>query len=416
MFRTLTPRQLAFDVITAALCVLLRLAIGMNSVPMLLVVIAMAAALGLRRVSPALALVVAWAGAIVQVTFGQDPDVSNFAILPVLYATASYGTPRVKWIGLVSSGAGAAVIALYLILRDMWGSRACGSAFSMFCFEPARDPHWQFSLLLIFLFALVVFLLSWTFGLLAKTWRGARASSLARIIAERQRIDAEQDVVIEQERNRIARDMHDVVAHSLAVVIAQADGARYAGRQDPDAVDESLRTIAGTARQALGEVRVLLGQLRHSQGEAPQPTLADLGRLLDQLRSSGLRIEFVEEGDPVPIAAGLELAAYRIVQEALTNALRHGDTAEEVTVRVEWGADSIAVTVTNATAPAAGAAVSQEAVPQEAAPQEVAGHRIAGMRERAALWGGTFQAGPAAGNRYVVKAVLPIREITETLP
>ncbi|WP_316313707.1 sensor histidine kinase, partial [Clavibacter michiganensis] len=134
-----------------------------------------------------------------------------------------------------------------------------------------------------------------------------------------------QDVVVEQERNRIARDMHDVVAHSLAVVIAQADGARYARLVDPEAADEALRTISTTARQALGDVRILLAQLRHSEDDAPQPELKELSDLIDQMRSTGLTIEFVETGQPGEFGTGQQLAVYRIVQEALTNVLRHGD-------------------------------------------------------------------------------------------
>jgi signal transduction histidine kinase len=414
MFRTLTSRQLAFDVVTAALCLLLRFAIGVHEVPMFFVVLAMAVALGLRRLSPGLALAVAWVGAIVQVSTGLHPDVSNLAILPVLYATASYGLPQIKWSGLSSAGLGAIVIAVYTSLSNIFYAVQCSRVSGAPCSFDGQVPESLFSLMVIFFFALVVFVLSWTFGLLAKTWRKARESSLARVIAERQRIDAQQDVVVEQERTRIARDMHDVVAHSLAVVIAQADGARYAGKQDPEAVDAALVTIAGTARQALGEVRVLLGQLRHSQGDAPQPTLSDLGQLFAQLRASGLRIEFSESGDPVLLAPGQQLAVYRIVQEALTNALRHGDAAQDVLVRFGWSAASLTVEVSNAllgTNAVADDGAARHDTGQTGTAQPVtAGHGLAGMRERTVLWGGTFEAGPVDGKDYVVKAALPIPE------
>lgn len=412
MFRTLTSRQLAFDVIAASLCLLLRWAIGLNEAAMLFVVIAMAAALALRRVSPGLALAVAWAGAIIQVSTGLHPDVSNLAILPVLYATACYGLPSVKWSGLASAGLGAIVIAVYTSLSNVFYAVHCSVRSASLCGFEGQIPESLFSLMIIFFFTLVVFVLSWTFGLLAKTWRKARESSLARVVAERQRIDAQQDVVVEQERTRIARDMHDVVAHSLAVVIAQADGARYAGKQDPEAVDAALVTIAGTARQALGEVRVLLGQLRHSQGDAPQPVLSDLEQLFAQLRASGLRIEFSESGEPVPLAPGQQLAVYRIVQEALTNALRHGDAAHDVTVRFEWTATLIALEVSNAIAAGErrGADAAEAAALHDRASLGTAGHGLAGMRERTVLWGGTFEAGPVDGKSYLVKAVLPIPE------
>ena len=127
---------------------------------------------------------------------------------------------------------------------------------------------------------------------------------------------------------RIARDMHDVVAHSLAVVIAQADGARYAPRRRriPAVATEALGTISTTARAALADVRLLLTQLRHSQGDGPQPTLADLEALYAQVRAAGvdLRVD-VDPAPPGEPPAAVQLAVYRILQEALTNALRHGD-------------------------------------------------------------------------------------------
>ncbi|WP_349899903.1 sensor histidine kinase [Parafrigoribacterium soli] len=396
MFRTITARQLAFDLTLAACCFLLRLTLGMESVVMLFVVVAMAAALALRRKSPALALAIAWAGAILQVLAGLDPDSSNLAILPVLYATACYGTPLVKWSGLASSGIGAIIVAIYSSLRSLLFTPNCATTPDGSCVGVAL-PHWAFSMLILFFVALTVFALSWTLGLLAKSWRVNREISQARILAERRRIDAQNETVVEQERNRIARDMHDVVAHSLAVVIAQADGARYAREHDPDAVDAALTTIAGTARDALADVRVLLGQLRHSQGEAPQPVLADLERLFEQLRSSGLGVDVEVVGEPVALATGQQLAIYRIVQEALTNALRHGDRSAAAVVRFDWSPNSVTVTVSNG--------MDASRVDADRTPD---GHGLAGMRERAVLWGGTFTAGQQDARRYVVATTLPL--------
>jgi len=205
---------------------------------------------------------------------------------------------------------------------------------------------------------------------------------------------AEQDVIVEQERNRIARDMHDVVAHSLAVVIAQADGARYARAHDPEAVDEALLAISSTARDALGDVRLLLGQLRHSQGDGPQPVLADLGRLLDQLRASGLIIDFEQSGAPRALGTAQELSIYRIIQEAITNALRHGDRATPVALRFDWLADRVDLSITNGLT-----------VPTTTEELHI-GHGLAGMTERAALVGGSLRAEPA-GRSFVVSATLP---------
>jgi signal transduction histidine kinase len=241
---------------------------------------------------------------------------------------------------------------------------------------------------------LVILGLPWTAGNLVRTRSIARASSRAQKLAEIDAEGAERDVIVEQERNRIARDMHDVVAHSLAVVIAQADGARYAHATDPAAVDEALTAISSTAREALADVRLLLGQLRHSQTEGPQPALADLGRLLDQLRASGLTIGFDANGTPLPLGTGQQLAVYRIVQEALTNALRHGDASHEAFVHFEWTEDDLEVTI-------------RSALTSSPATSELrVGHGLAGMRERAALVGGTLTT--EVGDReFVVHGVIP---------
>ncbi|WP_394769903.1 sensor histidine kinase [Lacisediminihabitans sp.] len=345
------------------------------------------AALAFRRLSPGPALGVAWLGAVVHMAAGIDaPQTYDLAVLAVLFTTACYGGRVVRWLGLASAAVGSIIAAAYIVVRSgIAGSVAdvvSGSGVSLFSYLPqllARS-------LVIFFGCLAVLGLSWTLGLLARTMQRARASRNAQVIAE-------QDVVVEQERNRIARDMHDVVAHSLAVVIAQADGARYAREADPGVVDEALATISSTAREALGDVRILLSQLRHNQGDSPQPVLADLDRLVEQMRSSGLIISREATGQPLALATGQQLAVYRIVQEALTNALRHGDTSREVRLEFHWRPDALEVTVSSALREDGLGAANPT------------GHGIAGMRERAALFGGEFGA-HAIDGRWVVSATL----------
>ncbi|RIX28176.1 sensor histidine kinase [Amnibacterium setariae] len=211
---------------------------------------------------------------------------------------------------------------------------------------------------------------------------------------ERERA-VERDVVIEQERNRVARDVHDVVAHSLAVVIAQADGARYAAEKDPTTVGPALEAIADTARDALGEVRTLLHELRHTQRATPAPGTSDLDALIEGFRQLGLAVEVAHYGHQRALGDATELAVYRVVQESLTNALRHGDTGEPVTVDFDWGDHAVAVVVTNA--------LVEDGVPQVEGP----GHGIPGMRERAALAGGDFTVGIGTRGMFRVRASLP---------
>jgi len=378
MFRSLTPPQIGVDVSLALVALALRLAVGFE--PILgVVVLVMAAALAIRRLSPGLALAVAWAGALLQMAASLNPDPANLAILAVLFATARYGTPRVRMAGLISAGAGAIIATAYFVLNIFLGLQVDGTFLRLY---PATLAQVGFISIVGLASALAVLGLSWTLGLLLRTRDTA-------VESRRKQKAAEREIVIEQERNRIARDMHDVVAHSLAVVIAQSDGGRYA--IDPIQKDEALATISSTAREALADVRLLLGQLRHNQDAGPQPMLADLDRLIDQLRASGLTIRFEQRGQPVVLPAGQQLAVYRIVQEALTNALRHGNTAEPVDVLIMWSSDAVALAISNSATEAPGPA----------------GHGLTGMRERAILVGGTFAAAPDS-DRFVVDARIPV--------
>jgi signal transduction histidine kinase len=294
----------------------------------------------------------------------------------------------VRWAGLISTFAGAAVITLSVTLPEVL-DQLIGRDLSAILDMRGTVVGG----ILVFITALVAFLLSWTVGLLWSTLLRARANRRAAVAAEH-------EVAAEQERTRIARDMHDVVAHSLAVVVAQADGARYIARQDPDATEAALVTISTTAREALSDVRLLLAQLRHSQGDGPQPTLVDLDRLFEQLRAAGLTLGSEVTGAPLALGTSQQLAVYRIVQESLTNALRHAETSEPVVVHFGWTPHGLDLTITSALKTPTGrtGAIKTGATST--------GHGLAGMTERALLVGGHLTAGPEAG-RYVVRAWLP---------
>lgn len=388
MFRPMKPHQITIDVIIAAVAFLVRGAIGYHHSALIVVVFGMAVTYAIHRLSPLLSLVVAWVTVVIQLAFILPPDLSNAAILVMLFATAAYGKPIVKWLGLASAGVGAVVATTYFVLAgtitETTGPEILTQVLGNF-------PRIVTIFSVGFIGSLGLFVLSWTFGLLYKTLLESRARGLAAQSARKERAEAEREIAIEQERSRIARDMHDVVAHSLAVVIAQADGARYAMKSDTAAADEALATISTTAREALGDVRILLGQLRFNQGEVPQPVLADLERLFEQLRSSGLAVRRTDHGTPGTLGTGQQLAVYRIVQESLTNALRHGADPKEALVRFEWTEKALELEVSNTFA----------------ADTRSGGHGIDGMRERAVLAGGTLTAEPR-GDVFVVAATIPV--------
>jgi len=341
-------------------------------------------AAAVSRLSPPIALILAWAGALLQMGAGLSPLPMDIAIFGVLFATSAWGTKRMLWLGGASALGGGILGGLYIGLMQY--DLAVVTA-------PAQL---EIRLLLLSvtmgLTILLSLALSWGAGLL---WRLVRQSSANREAQQR----AERAAAEEQERVRIARDIHDIVAHSLAVVIAQSDGARYAAAAKPELAQEALVTIAQTARSALSDVRMLLTQLRHRQGDGPQPTLADLEALFAQVRHAGVEPRVTV--DPMPPSeppGAIQLAVYRILQEALTNAIRHG--GGDVDVRLSWFADRVEIVVHNRIPP------SKQAVPG-APPANPGGHGLIGMRERAQLVGGwiTVQHEPT---RFTVRATLPI--------
>ncbi|WP_285116854.1 histidine kinase [Leifsonia sp. fls2-241-R2A-40a] len=407
LVRRLTRTQLTADIVGAvAFAALCLLSGGTADRSSFLVMIAFAVAVALRRISPAVALSIAWLAAVLQMTTGHSILVSDVAVLIVLYATGAYGDRIVRGAGLISAGIGALVAALYLTVTS-----AVAQGYYDLLSSAIANVALQFAFL--FVVSVTVLGLSWVLGLLVRTWRNARVARRARAEAELDRNRAVEDVVVEQERTRIARDMHDVVAHSLAVVIAQADGARYARHSDPDAVDEALATIASTARSALGDVRVLLAELRQShpadasrspgEHDGPQPSLADLDLTVEHIRSAGLPVTLERQGDVAGLGSAQQLAAFRIVQEALTNALRHGDTGSPASVVLaEAPADrgpGLVITVRNTMRDTTLEPSATGALPR-------IGHGLPGMRERASLAGGSLTAGPHDGE-FVVTAFLP---------
>jgi signal transduction histidine kinase len=214
---------------------------------------------------------------------------------------------------------------------------------------------------------------------------------------EREREDKARAAVAE-ERARIAREMHDVVAHNVSIIVVQAGAARRVLHSDPEPAAEALAAIETTGRQTLQEMRRLLGVLRTSDDGlalAPQPGLGELGSLIEKLRQAGVPVELHEEGEPRPLPAGHDLVAYRVVQEGLTNVLKHAGKAKvRVTVRFKGEILELEV-IDNGKGPRAEAAQDP-------------GHGLFGMRERLALYGGTLHTGAAESGGFALRAVLPL--------
>jgi signal transduction histidine kinase len=208
-------------------------------------------------------------------------------------------------------------------------------------------------------------------------------------------LESERELVLRAERARIARELHDVIAHSVSVIVVQAGAAEPLVDEDPEQARAALRSIRSTAGEALGEMRRLLGILRTADDELtldPQPSVARLDPLLVQARAAGLDVGLEVVGEPRPLTPGLDLAAYRIVQEALTNTRKHGG-ASRARIALRYGHSELEVEVADD-----GSGTG---------PSGAGGHGVVGMRERVALYGGTLHVGAQPGGGFIVRVVLP---------
>ncbi len=240
-------------------------------------------------------------------------------------------------------------------------------------------------------------------GVSVRHWRNSLSTLTERAEQLERDRDQQARIAVAAERTRIAREMHDVVAHSLSVMVTLSEGAALKQDAEPERAKRAMRQVSATGHQALGEMRRLLGVLRTEDAPEPlepQPGLAQLDGLLDQVRATGLAAELIVTGTPAALPPGAELTVYRIVQEALTNTLKHaaGPTRVSVTIACQPGA----VTVD----------VHDDGAPGDARPDlaehRVAGHGLTGMRERAAVYDGAVSAGPDPAGGWRIRARLPL--------
>ncbi|WP_460342710.1 sensor histidine kinase [Actinoallomurus acanthiterrae] len=233
-----------------------------------------------------------------------------------------------------------------------------------------------------------------------------RRDHLAMLLDRADRLAIERDqearLAAAAERSRIAREMHDIIAHNLSVMIGLADGARYAIPKSPGHAEEAMEKVSVTGRQALGELRRLLGLLRDDDVAelGPLPGLGDLGELIDRVRAAGLPVVLRTDGTPGDLPAGVQLAVYRIVQEALTNTIKHAGPHATATVRLRYDPDGVTVDVTD-TGRGDGPVAGQ-------------GRGISGMAERAAVYGGVVESGRDADGGWRVRTRLGTRRVELT--
>jgi signal transduction histidine kinase len=289
---------------------------------------------------------------------------------------------------------GCAAVFLMGLLRDRTQAVAgLALAVGVDALVEYKDPKGNLG---AFIATSVIFAIVWTIAYaLGRKFKEADEAKERAARAEREREERARSAVTD-ERARIARELHDVVGHSVSVMTVQASAVRRLLRPEQQRERESLLIVEQTGREALAEMRRMVGVLRRPEEApalAPQPSLKHLDKLVEQAREAGLPVELRVEGDPLPLPAGLDLTAYRLVQEALTNALKHA-RAQHAEVLVHYSDEHVELTVSDDG--------------RGAGDGDGGGHGLVGMRERMTVYGGELEAGPRPEGGYRLRARLPV--------
>ncbi|MFF9688890.1 sensor histidine kinase [Streptomyces sp. NPDC014623] len=361
--------------------------VGRERVAAVPIAVGLCTVVALRRRAPEKMLLLAILMGLAQLALGVRPNAADFAMLVITYTVAAVGG---RWASRLALGCSLTAAG---ISRLRWS-------------DGAPSGGWGQTAFYIVVMT-VPFVLAWVLGDSIRTRRAyfdqleERAARL-----ERER-EAQSKVAVAAERARIARELHDVVAHNVSVMVVQADGAAYVMDSSPDQARQALETISGTGRQALAEMRRLLGVLRtgdsQESGEyVPQPDVEQIEELVGKVRETGLAVDFKIEGTPRPLPSGVELTAYRIVQEALTNTRKHGGPGAGASVRLVYFDDGLGLLVEDD-----GRGAPHELYQDGGA--DGAGQGMIGMRERVGMVGGTLDAGPRQGGGFRISALLPLK-------
>lgn len=304
---------------------------------LLLVVLGIAAAAGLSRRLPAAALALVWGVCLMQVLVGVELLMIELAIGVVAFGTARWGRVGTVWLSALSIPVAAAIIVewidagVFYAALDTAGFRVLAEQSSRF------GDRWQLTAAVAGMSVLGV---PWLAGLALRFSVRARQSRASQVVAEAERDQAEEIARLREEQARLARDVHDVVGHSLAVILAQAESAQYLQDADTGRLKQTMENIATSARSSLDDVRQVLASTATNAGPAAAPTRhADLDSLVEGVRASGHEVVTTEVGTPQPMPPELEVVAFRVLQEMLTNAIKHGRRDRPVLVERHWEGD-----------------------------------------------------------------------------
>jgi len=326
-----------------------------------------------RRIAPDVVMGTTGLATVAYYTLGYPDTLAAIGTLIALYSIAAHGHRRIAVQALIGTVIGLSISVLVTDLGD-------------FTLQALISNY-------------IIYGTAWVIGDNMRTRRAYTQELEAR--AERlegERETQSREAVIE-ERRRIAREMHDVVAHNVSVMVVQAGAARRIIESKPDQARDALSSIETTGRQALAEMRRLTGVLRRKEEsyKTPQPGLGYLEKLIEQTREAGLPVEVTVEGQPYDLPQGADLSAFRIVQEALTNSLKHAGPSQ-ASVCIKYSPNKLELRVTD----------NGHGAAERLSNGSAAGHGLVGMRERVAMFGGDLKSGPLPGGGYEVRATLPL--------
>lgn len=352
-----------------------------------LIAVGMGVAVSMHRREPTLALALVWIACGIQVISGFDIMLVQLGVMLVAYGAARFGSTLAVWASGLSLPLAYGIGAVYVLRRGTELATMLGvSTLAQQNLPP---------MLVLAVSAAVPLAMPWLIGIALRMRDRARTSREEHLQAEQNRaaavtgrVQAEEVARVREEQARLARDVHDVVGHSLAVILAQSESARFLPDENPARLKETMANIADSARESLGDVRRVLSTARD---ERPAPPPGGLDSLIAGVRAAGTTLLSTITGLPQPLPPEFAVVAYRVLQEMLTNALKHGIAGEPVIVDLTW-AGGLEITVTNRAETSTGGS----------------GQGVDGMRRRLTAVGGSLAVGQH-GDSYVAHAWLPLQ-------
>ncbi|WP_162260837.1 sensor histidine kinase [Nocardioides sp. Soil805] len=371
---------------------------------MLTVIVGTAAAVAFSRRAPGVALMVVWAVYVVQLLGGTPPMLVQVAIAYVAFGTTRWGSTATVWLSGLSIPAAGLVVYLALVVdQSFFDVPTYGGPLDL-AFRLVGT--WQ---AVTVLFATLLLAGPWLLGLVARYDARARQSRVSQVAAEQDAATAHREATqaleiarLRDEQAQLARDVHDVVGHSLAVILAQAESAQFLP-DDPEGLKKTMRTIASSARTSLQDVRHVL-----TSTQEPVPHPGEMEELVENVRSSGHDVDLVDVGTPRPLPPELDAVAYRVLQEMLTNAIRHGRRDEPISVERQWH-DELRLEVRNAVDE-----TDDETAPMTAVGTAHGGRGLDGMGRRLASVGGRLHVqrrDEDASATFTATAWIPLRAV-----